>query len=289
MTFATASAMKYSPSSMCHPFGDTILSAIAYHYVVTVWILSERLTQIMKNVSKKPKNDTKKKANVKQKPKLATSRGTKTTTGRSKASATKKGDVPKPSLVKKPSFPIVVFDTETTGLTRNRTVKLNKQPEVIEFYARLVDLDAGPEPLKEYYTMIRPTVEWPMTPYTIRETKTKLSNEMLKDAPTFREVADPIYEILAEPHAPGNLAHNLSFDRDMIEIELERLGRTIPWPIIGICTVEQTVHLRGRRMNQTALYGYLFEGKTFENAHRAKDDVGALTDIAVELRKRGII
>lgn len=190
-------------------------------------------------------------------------------------------------MIVKPGFPIVVFDTETTGLTKNRTVKLDKQPEVIEFYARLVDLDKGREPLREYHTLIRPVVEWPMTDYTIRETKTKLSNELLKDAPRFSEVADTIVEFLAHP-APGNLAHNLSFDRDMIEIELERLKRKIEWPIIGICTVEQTIHLRGRRMNQTALHQYLF-AKDFINAHRADADGEALTNIAVELRRRGII
>jgi DNA polymerase III epsilon subunit-like protein len=187
----------------------------------------------------------------------------------------------------KPSFPIVVFDTETTGLTKNRTVRLEKQPEVIEFYAALVDLDAGPVPLEEYYTLIRPTVEYPMSEYTIRETKTKISNAELKDAPVFREVADAIHDFLSEPR-PGNLAHNLSFDRDMIEIELERLGRKIVWPMLGICTVEQTVHLRGRRLNQTALHQYLFQ-KEFDNAHRAKADCGALINIAVELRKRRII
>lgn len=193
-----------------------------------------------------------------------------------------------PAIIKPPGMLITVFDTETTGLTKNRTVRLDKQPEVIEFYGRLVDLDAGPEPIKEYYTLIQPSVEFPMTPYTIRETKTKISNEELKDAPVFREVADAIHDFLCEANSPGNLAHNLSFDRDMIEIELERLKRKIAWPLVGICTVEQTIHLRGRRMNQTALHQYLFE-KDFEGAHRARHDVEALTNIAVELHKRGVI
>jgi DNA polymerase-3 subunit epsilon len=187
----------------------------------------------------------------------------------------------------KPSFPIVVFDTETTGLTKNRTVRLDRQPEVIEFYAALVDLDAGPAPLEDYHTLIRPTVEYPMTDWTITQTKTKISNEELKDAPAFGEVADTIHDFLAHPR-PGNLAHNLSFDRDMIEIELERLKRKIVWPLVSVCTVEQTVHLRGRRLNQTALHEFLFQ-KGFDNAHRAKADSGALINIAVELRKRGII
>jgi DNA polymerase III epsilon subunit-like protein len=179
-----------------------------------------------------------------------------------------------------------VFDTETTGLTKNRTVRLEKQPEVIEFYARLIDLDKGIEPIADYYTMIRPVVEFPMSDWTIRETKTKLSNELLKDAPIFAEVADDIHNFLAT--GPGVLAHNLSFDKDMIEIELERLGRKIEWPIINICTVEQTIHLRGRRMNQTALYNYLFN-KDFDGAHRARSDVTALAEIAVELRRRGVL
>jgi DNA polymerase III epsilon subunit-like protein len=207
---------------------------------------------------------------------------------------TKKGPARKkviaaPAIVSKPGFPIVVFDTETTGLTKNRTVRLDKQPEVIEFYARLVDLDAGPEPIRELYTLIRPSVEYPMSAYTIRETKTKIGNDELKDAPVFAEVADAIHDFLCEAKSPGNLAHNLSFDRDMIEIEMERLNRKIAWPLVGICTVEQTIHLRGRRMNQTALHQYLFEGKDFPGAHRARNDVEALTNIAVELHRRGVI
>jgi DNA polymerase III alpha subunit (gram-positive type) len=198
-----------------------------------------------------------------------------------------KKKVAAPAIVKpKPSFPIVVFDTETTGLTKNRTVRLEKQPEVIEFYARLIDLDKGTDAIAEYYSMIRPVVEYPMSDWTIRETKTKLSNELLKDAPTFKDVADDISNFLQT--GPGVLAHNLSFDKDMIEIELERLGRKIDWPVINVCTVEQTIHLRGRRMSQTVLYNYLFE-KDFEGAHRARSDVQALCDIACELRRRGIL
>jgi DNA polymerase III alpha subunit (gram-positive type) len=190
-----------------------------------------------------------------------------------------------PKMLKPPSFPIVIFDTETTGLTKNRTVRLDMQPEVIEFFGRLVDLDDG-RVLAEYETIIKPGI-YPMSDRTIHETKTKLSNDLLKDAPRFSEVADKIHDFLAQPQ-PGNLAHNLSFDRDMIEIELERLGRKIEWPILSLCTVEQTIHLRGRRMRLIQLHEYLFN-EGFEGAHRAKEDVDALTRIAVELRKRGVI
>lgn len=180
----------------------------------------------------------------------------------------------------------VVFDTETTGLVKNMTVKLNKQPEIIEFYGCVVDLSSGAI-AEELELVIKPTVEFPMSAYTIRETKTKLSNELLEDAPRFKEVADEVRKFLED--APMTIAHNHSFDRDMVNVEYMRLGQDlIAWPKRTVCTVEQTIHLRGRRLNLTALHELLFEVK-FENAHRARNDVEALTRIACELHKRGMI
>jgi DNA polymerase-3 subunit epsilon len=178
------------------------------------------------------------------------------------------------------------FDTETTGLVHNRSVKLDRQPEIIEFYGCMLDLKSG-KVKSEYHTLIRPTVEFPMSAYTIKVTKTKLSNEMLADAPTFKEVADDIRKHLEK--APMIIAHNLSFDMEMVEIEFERLGQTINWPINRVCTVEQTVHMRGHRLNLTKLHQLLFKDEGFEDAHRAKADVGALSRISVELHKRGMI
>lgn len=179
----------------------------------------------------------------------------------------------------------VPFDTETTGLVKSRLIKLDKQPEVIEFYGCLVNLDNGKID-RELDLLIRPTVEFPMTPFTIKETKTKLSNAMLEPAPQFSEVKEIIKDLLER--APLVIAHNLSFDKEMIEIELERLGEKIEWPP-GLCTVEQTAHLKGVRLNLTKLHQFLFDGATFEDAHRARYDVMAMTRCAVELQKRGLL
>lgn len=181
----------------------------------------------------------------------------------------------------------VPFDTETTGLVKPRSIKLNKQPEVIEFFGCLVDLKSGKID-REIDLLIRPTVEYPMTEYTIRATKTKLSNDLLADAPTFQNVANDIRIFLE--NAPLLIAHNLSFDKEMIEIEFERLkAPPVIWPLRQFCTVEQSIHLQGRRLSLTKLHQYLFDGEEFLDAHRARNDVMALTRCAVEMHKRELI
>ena len=58
----------------------------------------------------------------------------------------------------------VIFDTETTGLVKNRTIKLDNQPEIIEFYGALVDLGKKGKILKEVDTLIKPNKALSMEP-----------------------------------------------------------------------------------------------------------------------------
>ena len=178
-----------------------------------------------------------------------------------------------------------VFDTETTGLVNNRIIKINRQAEVIEFYGNLIDLSSG-KINKVYHTLIRPTVEFPMSDYTIKTTHTKLTNKMLEDAPTFNKVADDIREFIEA--APMIIAHNLSFDMEIVDIEFERLKGQLNWPLRRVCTVEATLFLNGFRLSLTKLHQLLF-GEEFENAHRAGSDVTALNRCAVELYRRDLI
>ncbi len=181
----------------------------------------------------------------------------------------------------------VIFDTETTGLTENRTIALDKQPHIIEFYACLVDLK-NQQVLDEMDLLIRPPNMLSDKPdFGSKKTTTQItgiSNEMLKGAPCFADVMAPIKVILET--APLIIAHNLTFDKDMVELELERHQNAIAWPF-GICTVEQTVHLTGARLKLEDLHNLLF-GMKFE-AHRAKADTQALVRCCYELFKRGII
>ena len=176
----------------------------------------------------------------------------------------------------------VIFDTETTGLVGNRKLPLDQQPEVIEFFGCLVDLKKG-KVLKEYETLIKPKLVQELPP-KITEITT-ITTEMLKDAPTFAEVADDIFAFIQD--APVVIAHNLRFDKDMLDIEAERLTRTIAWPR-RLCTIEQTMHLKGHRLSLTKLHQLLFD-EPFDGAHRAKVDVQALVRVCQELVKRDVL
>lgn len=180
-----------------------------------------------------------------------------------------------------------LFDTETTGLVQNRSVKLAKQPEVIQFYGCIADLDTG-EIVEEHGTFIKPRI--PLSdepPPGSRKTITQITgitNDMLAGAPSFSGAADPIFKIIEA--GKKCIAHNLSFDKDMIEIEAERIGRTVTWPSEMVCTVEQTIHILGYRLSLSNLHLHLF-GEAFKGAHLADVDVKALLRCVVELRKRG--
>jgi DNA polymerase-3 subunit epsilon len=175
---------------------------------------------------------------------------------------------------------VVVFDTETTALVENRTLRLDRQPEVIEFCAIDVDLDTG-EVYDEFSTLVKPRLE--ITEFTT--SKTTIDNSMVAAAPLFSEIVNGVTKIL---ESQITIAHNLSFDRNMIEIEIERLGeKQIQWRQ-GLCTVEQTMFVKGRRLSLSDLHEYLF-GVKFSGAHRADVDVRALVKCCIELRKREVI
>lgn len=177
----------------------------------------------------------------------------------------------------------LLLDTETTGLTPNRILRLEKQPEIIEFYGCLVDLAQATEPpllIAEFETLIKPMNKISKEITDI----TGINDAMVADAPSFADVHTVIANMIET--APVVLAHNLTFDRDMLDIEFERIMGTLHWPPC-LCTVEQTEHLTGKRMSLSDLYASLFN-ETFK-AHRAKADVQALVRVARELYKRQML
>jgi DNA polymerase III subunit epsilon len=182
----------------------------------------------------------------------------------------------------------LLFDTETNGLITNASIKLDKQPSVIEFYACLADLNTG-EIENELETLVKPPKPLSDKPNfgdkkTITEI-TGITNEMLQDAPPFAEVAARIAKIIET--APLVISHNLSFDKEVLDFEFQRLERKLDWPQL-ICSVEATVFLKGYRLSMTALHEHLF-GEPFPDAHRAKVDVQALLRCCTQLKHRGIL
>lgn len=164
---------------------------------------------------------------------------------------------------------ILFFDTETTGLTLHPEAELRKQPRVIEFAAVLVDSETGEE-LGTHVTLCNPGI-----PLEAIITKiTGLTDDALRDAPTFEQALPGIRAIMAR--ADVLVAHNLPFDRDMLRHELRRAQATdFPWPRGMACTVGLYRGAWGRDMKLLELFEHV-TGAPLVQTHRALDDVRAL-------------
>jgi DNA polymerase III epsilon subunit family exonuclease len=175
----------------------------------------------------------------------------------------------------------LILDTETTCLMSNRILREEHQPSIIEFYGELINLDDGTV-LDSLEHLIKPPRP---IPEEITEI-THISNAMVVDKPKFVDVADDIFAMIER--APIVIAHNMAFDRDVLDVEAARLGRTIKWPRV-LCTVEQSIWLTGHRLSLKKLYEYLFTSSHYEKdqAHRARIDVENLTRIVIAMRTKG--
>lgn len=173
----------------------------------------------------------------------------------------------------------LVFDTETTDLIKNKLLPLDRQPHIIEFFG--LSLDPEGNEIGTYHFLFKPPVKLSDDVKRI----TNINDEMLADAPPFAAHAQEIKDII-EKHDEV-VAHNLSYDMGVVDFEMRRAGLSIIWPI-PTCTVEGTEHLKGFRLNLSALHELLF-GEKFEGAHRAENDVMALANCFRQLRSIGEI
>ena len=178
---------------------------------------------------------------------------------------------------------LTAIDTETTGLIESHLMRLEFQPHVIQFCATVFDLDRGTV-LENVDLLIQPPK---LSLVTEDITKiTRITQEMLSDKPKFAEVSREIFQVICDH--PAVVAHNLSYDKAMIDLEARRLDTQVRWPLRQICTVEQSVHLLGYNTSLTDLHDKLF-GFKFEGAHSARADVDALVKCAIEMRRRDML
>ena len=174
----------------------------------------------------------------------------------------------------------LIFDCETTGLSKNSIMAADKQPRIIEITIAIwndendtqFDIDA----------MFNPGVPIPVVVTKV----TGITDTMVQEKPPFRESAMQLRDFIESVDTV--VAHNLSFDKLIVDSEFERAGERKPkWPR-GVCTVEATEHLNGYRMKLGELHRFLF-ADDIKGAHRAKADVEALLRCYQELIKRGEI
>ena len=176
----------------------------------------------------------------------------------------------------------LIFDTETTGLVRNMATPLSRQPKVIEYFGLVLEGEgADLVEVETYGALIHPGER--ITDEITRITS--ITNADLEGQVGFGAHIDRIEALTAS--ADMVVAHNLSFDRKMMEFEFRRQGREFSYKK-GCCTVNGTEHIKGHRMKMGDLYEMLF-GERFEGAHRAEADVRALARIYVELLKRSLL
>ncbi len=184
-------------------------------------------------------------------------------------------------VLRKAGWPnTLIIDVESTGLITNATIKLQWRPQVIEFACVLVDVDTG-STHESFQTLVKPTINLDAKITRI----TGLTDEALNDAPAFQQVAPTIRRLVEG--ADLVLGHNLAFDKEMLDFEFLRLGQKLKWPKL-VCTIEQTVWLKGIRLSLSDMHKLLFR-QPFTNRHRAMGDVAALFKCAVRLRELEVL
>jgi DNA polymerase III epsilon subunit-like protein len=175
---------------------------------------------------------------------------------------------------------VILFDTETTGLSIHSLLPPAMTSRIIEFYGCLIDDEIGPEPIAELDFICDP--EMPIEPIITKITG--LTNADLKGRPKLKERLPEVQGLFKM--APRIVAHNIQYDYTILEHEVKRLrAEPLVWPLRKTCTVAGTEHLKGHRLKLIDLHRELF-GEGFPEAHRAKNDVTALARIWCELIKR---
>lgn len=173
----------------------------------------------------------------------------------------------------------LVLDTETTDLIKNKLQPLDRQPRIIEFFA--LSLDSAGNELESFSYLFNPGIRIGADTTRI----TGITPEMLVDQKPFSSIAQHILELI-EVHDEV-VAHNMSYDKAVIDFEMKRVGKKIKWPDL-ICTVESTEYIKGHRLNLSSLHEMLFD-EAFTGAHRAENDVRALTRCFLKLREMGTV
>jgi DNA polymerase-3 subunit epsilon len=166
----------------------------------------------------------------------------------------------------------IIFDTETTGLTLHPDAPIQHQPKIIEFGAVLMSLEDG-----SVVDTINILID-PGEPITPEITKiTGITTADVEGAPKFNDVVADIAVFFGR--AEAMVAHNLPFDRSIMEIALKRGGvEGFVFPARSTCTVGLYREQWGRNPKLTELYAEVM-GEPLEQTHRALDDVMAMVEI----------
>jgi len=169
----------------------------------------------------------------------------------------------------------VVFDLETTGA---------KTPP-----CRITEIGAyrvrGGEIAEEFHTLVNPETAIP----SFITRLTGISNQMVRNAPKFGEVAADFLDFIGDSVL---VAHNAHFDMRFLNHEIGRIHVNYRVGNAHLCTVQLSRKLLpdivNHRLHTVAEYYSIY----IENRHRASDDAYATAKIFVnfleDLQSRGV-
>jgi len=157
--------------------------------------------------------------------------------------------------------PLVVFDLETTGIDISKD-------RIVEISILRIEPD-GTE--KVYTRRINPGMPIPPRATEVHG----ITDEDVKDAPRFEEVAAEIYEWIRDAYLVGFNSNR--FDLPMLVEELMRAG--IPVDLRRNKTIDvQVIYHKKEPRNLAAAYRF-YTGKELEEAHSAEADVRATWEV----------
>lgn len=161
---------------------------------------------------------------------------------------------------------LVFLDIETTGLSP-------KSERITEIGA-LVYEDG--KLIKSYSTLINPEVD---IPYYITQ-MTGIDNAMVRNAPTFREIAQELRGLLFDRIF---VAHNAQFDYSFIQSEFLRLDHD--FQEIRLCTAKLARRLYPQHRKHGLDQIIEICGVDCKNRHRAYDDAQVLMHFYEHIHK----
>jgi DNA polymerase III subunit alpha, Gram-positive type len=160
--------------------------------------------------------------------------------------------------------PLVVFDTETTGLD-------SELDRIIEFGALKI---VGGVVTDKFVSFVHTDIELPQHIVNL----TAISQDMLRGQPDISEVIPKFLEFIK-----GSIivAHNAEFDMSMLKASANRLGYELNWPCF--CTVKLARRVLPGLPNYKL--GTLAEHFNIVNeaSHRAVGDVKVLNSVLQEI------
>ncbi len=157
--------------------------------------------------------------------------------------------------------PLAVFDLETTGLDVSKD-------RIVEIAIIKVNTDGTTE---EYHKRINPEM-------MISEESTSIhgiSNEDVKDAPTFADLAQEIADFIADADLAGYNSNK--FDIPLLAEELLRVGNSFDLSVKQFVDVQNIFHKMEQR-TLVAAYKFYCDGD-LQNAHNAMYDTKATWEV----------